>query len=317
MVVQVRKFPGETFTGLAGFGVNLDFFSKWLEKVKTTPSGMIAIVDSKMNLLARQPVLNNMIGTKISNPMIEDFIASNMTEQYLSKSSYDDENHLYMLRKVENTPFVVVVGEANQDWQEAWRKQVVVSIFILTILWIMAWMILQHYILILKNEKELEKLSQTDQLTKLYNRHKLHQVFASEINRSDRFEEIFGIILLDIDLFKNVNDTYGHNIGDLVLKEMSHILKDNIRVSDTLGRWGGEEFLIVIPQTDIEGTRILAEKLRKEIENHHFSTAGKLTASFGLAYYRKGDDENSIVKRADEALFKAKALGRNIVVIKE
>ena len=317
MVVQVRKFPGETFTGLAGFGVNLDFFSKWLEKVKTTPSGMIAIVDSKMNLLARQPVLNNMIGTKISNPMIEDFIASNMTEQYLSKSSYDDGNHLYMLRKVENTPFVVVVGEANQDWQEAWRKQVVVSIFILTILWIMAWMILQHYILILKNEKELEKLSQTDQLTKLYNRHKLHQVFASEINRSDRFEEIFGIILLDIDLFKNVNDTYGHNIGDLVLKEMSHILKDNIRVSDTLGRWGGEEFLIVIPQTDIEGARILAEKLRKEIENHHFSTVGKLTASFGVACYRKSDDENSIVKRADEALYKAKALGRNIVVIKE
>ena len=178
-------------------------------------------------------------------------------------------------------------------------------------------MILQHYILILKNEKELEKLSQTDQLTKLYNRHKLHQVFASEINRSDRFEEIFGIILLDIDLFKNVNDTYGHNIGDLVLKEMSHILKDNIRVSDTLGRWGGEEFLIVIPQTDIEGARILAEKLRKEIENHHFSTVGKLTASFGVACYRKSDDENSIVKRADEALYKAKALGRNIVVIKE
>ena len=181
----------------------------------------------------------------------------------------------------------------------------------------MAWKILQHYLQTLENKKKFEYLSQTDQLTGLYNRHKLHEVFTSEINRSNRFEEIFGIILLDIDLFKNVNDTYGHNIGDLVLKEISNILKDNIRVSDTLGRWGGEEFLIVIPQIDIEGAKILAEKLRKEIENHHFSTAGKLTASFGLAYYRKGDDENSIVKRADEALYKAKELGRNTIVIEE
>ena len=181
----------------------------------------------------------------------------------------------------------------------------------------MAWKILQHYLLTLENEKKFEYLSQTDQLTWLYNRHKLHQVFTSEINRSNRFEEIFGIILLDIDLFKNVNDTYGHNIGDLVLKEISNILKDNSRVSDTVGRCGGQEFLIVIPQTDIEGARILAEKLRKEIENHHFSTVGKLTASFGLAYYRKGDDENSIVKRADEALYKAKELGRNTIVIEE
>ena len=319
MVVQVRKFPGETFTGLAGLGVNLDFFSKWLEKVKTTPSGMIAIVDSKMNLLARQPTLDNVLGKKIDNSIIKDFIASDISESWHSGKDiiFDKENSIYSLRKVDNTPFVVVVAEANEDWQERWRKQVVVSILILITLWIMAWKILQHYLLTLENEKKFEYLSQTDQLTGLYNRHKLHQVFTSEINRSNRFEEIFGIILLDIDLFKNVNDTYGHNIGDLVLKEISNILKDNIRVSDTLGRWGGEEFLIIIPQINIEGAKILAEKLRKEIENHHFSTAGKLTASFGLAYYRKGDDENSIVKRADEALYKAKELGRNTIVIEE
>ena len=81
-----------------------------------------------------------------------------------------------------------------------------------------------------ENKKKFEYLSQTDQLTGLYNRHKLHEVFTSEINRSNRFEEIFGIILLDIDLFKNVNDTYGHNIGDLVLKEISNIHSDKIEI---------------------------------------------------------------------------------------
>jgi diguanylate cyclase (GGDEF)-like protein len=315
MVAQVRKFPGETFTGLAGFGVNLDFFSKWLKKVKTTPHGMIAIVDSKMNLLARQPALENMLGKKIDNSIIKDFIASNMTQSWYSGKDIilDKENSIYSLRKVDNSPFVVVVVESNEDWQESWRKQVVVSILILITLWIMAWKILQHYIQTLENEKKLELMSLTDQLTGLYNRHKLHQVFTSEINRSNRFEEIFGIILLDLDLFKNVNDTYGHDVGDLVLKEISNILKDNIRVSDTLGRWGGEEFLIILPQIDLEGAVVLAQKLRKEIENHQFSIVGKMTASFGLAYYRKGDDENSIVKRADEALYKAKEMGRNIV----
>jgi diguanylate cyclase (GGDEF)-like protein len=315
MVVQVRKFPGETFTGLAGFGVNLDFFSKWLEKVKTTPHGMIAIVDSKMNLLAREPALENMLGKKIDNSIIKDFIASNITQTWHSGKDIilDKENSIYSLRKVDNSPFVVVVAESNEDWQESWRKQVVVSILILITLWIMAWKILQHYIQTLENEKKLELMSLTDQLTGLYNRHKLHQVFTSEINRSNRFEEIFGIILLDLDLFKNVNDNYGHDVGDLVLKEISQILKDNIRISDTLGRWGGEEFLIILPQIDLEGAVVLAQKLRKEIENHQFSIVGKMTASFGIAYYRKGDDENSIIKRADEALYKAKEMGRNIV----
>ncbi|WP_368030859.1 diguanylate cyclase [Arcobacter sp. s6] len=319
MVVQVRKFPGETFTGLAGLGVNLNFFSKWLEKVKTTPHGMIAIVDSKMNLLARQPALDNMLGKEIDNSIIKDFIASNTTQSLYSGKNIvlDKENSIYSLRKVDNSPFVVIVGEADEDWQERWRKQVVVSILILITLWIMAWQILQHYIQTLENEKKLEHLSQTDQLTGLYNRHKLHQVFTSEINRSNRFEEVFGVILLDLDLFKNVNDTYGHDVGDLVLKEISNILKDNIRASDTLGRWGGEEFLIILPKIDIDGAKILAEKLRKEIENHQFTIAGKMTASFGLAYYKKGDDENSIIKRADDALYKAKEIGRNIVKIEE
>lgn len=319
MVVQVRKFPGETFTGLAGLGVNLNFFSKWLEKVKTTPHGMIAIVDSKMNLLARQPALDNMLGKEIDNSIIKDFIASNTTQSLYSGKNIvlDKENSIYSLRKVDNSPFVVIVGEADEDWQERWRKQVVVSILILITLWIMAWQILQHYIQTLENEKKLEHLSQTDQLTGLYNRHKLHQVFTSEINRSNRFEEVFGVILLDLDLFKNVNDTYGHDVGDLVLKEISNILKDNIRASDTLGRWGGEEFLIILPKIDIDGAKILAEKLRKEIENYQFTIAGKMTASFGLAYYKKGDDENSIIKRADDALYKAKEIGRNIVKIEE
>lgn len=102
MVVQIRKFQGETFTGLAGLGVNLNFFSKWLEKVKTTPHGMIAIVDSKMNLLARQLALDNMLGKEIDNSIIKDFIASNMTQSLYSGKNIvlDKENSIYSFRKL-------------------------------------------------------------------------------------------------------------------------------------------------------------------------------------------------------------------------
>ncbi|OHE10979.1 MAG: hypothetical protein A2513_01425 [Sulfurimonas sp. RIFOXYD12_FULL_33_39] len=166
------------------------------------------------------------------------------------------------------------------------------------------------------DRKRAQKLSITDPLTKIYNRIHLEESFKEELNRAKRYKTNFSVILLDIDHFKEVNDTYGHDIGDEVLIDIAKILKQNIRATDILGRWGGEEFLIILPQTDILETGLLAEKLRMAIENNTFDKIGKKTCSFGVSEFKESDESSkNIVKRADNALYKAKDLGRNRVVI--
>ena len=163
------------------------------------------------------------------------------------------------------------------------------------------------------DRKHVEELAISDYLTKLYNRSKLDEELSNEILRAARYETPLCIILLDIDHFKNVNDSYGHQMGDSVLKQIARILKRNTRKVDILGRWGGEEFLIVMPSISIEGGVQLAEKLRVGIEGHVFDFIGTQTASFGVTEYHDGDTLESLIKRVDEALYRAKTNGRNRV----
>lgn len=162
------------------------------------------------------------------------------------------------------------------------------------------------------NEK-LKMLASTDALTKLYNRAKLDESLKNEINRTNRFQHELGIILLDIDHFKSVNDTYGHNVGDTLLIEISNILKKNTRDTDIVGRWGGEEFLIVCPETDKAGLLKLAENLRIAIKNANFTTVGEKTSSFGCSLYEKNENIKEFISKADKALYNAKEEGRNLV----
>jgi len=165
------------------------------------------------------------------------------------------------------------------------------------------------------DKKRVEKLSVTDQLTKLYNRVKLDQVFNEEINRAKRYNHPFSIIILDIDYFKLVNDNYGHNIGDETLISIAKILQNSIRETDTIGRWGGEEFMILAAETTIENTFALAEKIRKNIEKYNFNVISHKTASFGISTYKLGDTQEVLVQKADEALYIAKKSGRNRVEV--
>ena len=116
------------------------------------------------------------------------------------------------------------------------------------------------------------------------------------------------------DFLKRINDTYGHLIGDAILKEFAAILKENVRNTDYVGRWGGEEFMIISPQTDQSGALSLAEHLKSKIAEFHFTTIGKKTASFGIATCTEEDDIQSLIDNADKALYRAKENGRNQVV---
>lgn len=164
------------------------------------------------------------------------------------------------------------------------------------------------------DKKIVESLAITDRLTGLYNRLKLDQVLDYETIQSKRYNSALSVILIDVDHFKNVNDTHGHQAGDIVLKEVASILLTYGRKSDTIGRWGGEEFLIVLPNTDLAGAMSAAEKIRCAIEEYSFSVVGKKTASFGVAQLLIVENMDSLIERADKALYRAKSGGRNRVV---
>lgn len=165
-------------------------------------------------------------------------------------------------------------------------------------------------------QKELEKLVVTDRLTKIYNRHKLDEVLEHSKELADRYGSPFGIIILDIDHFKQVNDTHGHQGGDVALVEFAFILRRYSRKTDIVGRYGGEEFLIVAPQANEESIMLFAQKLQEHIRKYNFNIVGKLTASMGISIYAEYDSVDTLLSRADEALYEAKENGRDCIYFK-
>jgi len=169
----------------------------------------------------------------------------------------------------------------------------------------------------LVREKEaIRTIADHDALTHIYNRVKFNSMFREIIDSSLRHNEDFSIILFDIDHFKNVNDTYGHNVGDKVLVELVSLVKIGLRERDVFARWGGEEFVILSQRTNLKQAEQLANRLRKDIEAYNFEVVKKLTCSFGVSQYQVGNSKNELFQRVDEALYEAKDRGRNQVITK-
>ncbi len=164
-----------------------------------------------------------------------------------------------------------------------------------------------------ERNKVLQRQATVDHLTGLYNRQYFNHRLAEEKARSDRYNTTLSMVIFDIDKFKQVNDTYGHLIGDDVLKQISRLVYSNIRPPDTLARWGGEEFALLVPENDLEATMSFAEKLRLLIESHAFPVDWWITCSFGVSEFRKGENAGDFINRSDQALYKAKESGRNRV----
>ncbi len=164
-------------------------------------------------------------------------------------------------------------------------------------------------------EENLRRLATVDQLTGIYNRYSFEKFLEKEIERAERYGENFALIMFDIDNFKQINDIYGHQVGDKVLKEVVDVVKNHIRKSDIFARWGGEEFMILVPIKDKSDAYKIAEKIRKKIEKFKFDKVGRLTVSLGISFYKNGDSMKSIIRRADTALYEAKKTGKNRTVV--
>ena len=162
-------------------------------------------------------------------------------------------------------------------------------------------------------EERLKQMATTDTLTGTYNRRYFNEILNNELSRAHRYETPLTLILMDVDHFKQVNDTFGHQTGDHVLIQISALIAAALRDSDILARWGGEEFTILVPNCDDACGLRLAEKLRLAIENAEFPDVSKVTCSFGITSYRPNDDQKTMIKRADDSLYRAKEAGRNRV----
>lgn len=164
-------------------------------------------------------------------------------------------------------------------------------------------------------QAELERLATTDTLTGIRNRRAFDEQLALELTRARRYGSKLALILLDIDHFKRINDRHGHQVGDRVLVDLARLVGGRLRASEVFARWGGEEFIVLAPNTDAEDAAHLAEEIHARVAIHDFPEVGRVTVSLGVTQYAPDDTTDSLWKRADTALYRAKAGGRNRVEV--
>lgn len=207
---------------------------------------------------------------------------------------------------IANRHVAIQVQSPLDPWTLAKLLAIPAAVILTSLFWILK---------LMRVNERLRVQSRTDVLTGLANRSHLNDVCRSEMERAVRYGRPMSIILIDLDHFKQVNDRYGHVFGDQVLVEFAGLARDVLRSTDTVGRWGGEEFLILCPETTLEAAFALAERLRRTMRAYGFPNGHRQTGSFGVAGFRDGDGIDRLLIRADNALYRAKGEGRDRVVL--
>jgi len=277
------------------------------------------------------------IDTHKFNLTFKFFDKSNINDSYIEKKivSLEDNEYLqgfekksiYLFGKIYNDGYVLIVKQLQQNSQIlSIIENLFIKIFFVGFINIFLLLYLFNLIKNQESTKEqlfrefeqlqldTKKVAFEDTLTGAATRLKFDETLKDLVNIASRFkEQKFTAIMIDIDNFKKVNDTYGHDYGDIVLKEVAKVVQKHIRKTDTFARWGGEEFVILSPMNNLKDSFTFADKIRELIANIDFKKLDRITCSFGLTEFRQGDTEQSLMKRADELLYKAKQNGKNRV----
>lgn len=304
---------------LAGI-FNIDYFYQRYTSLDFPPETVITIVAADGTMYLRTPGQQKFVGKRF--PGVARILAG-VTEFGSVKtiSPVDQEPLLAGIERISGRNMYAAVAIKNRVFLQPWHeyaRTMTLFCFIITII------LLYFVSKAIKGEKQqilarklLEKQAVTDPLTGLYNRrHTLTQADI-EVKKAHRGNaDPLAVIMMDIDHFKQINDTYGHEIGDKVLQNVAIVLRNGCRASDLLCRYGGEEFLIVMPNTSTAGAEISAEKIRRALQQHTFDINGNsfaVTASFGISEWQGEDDIWPALRRADNALYQAKNNGRNCI----
>lgn len=302
--------------------VNLKYFRINYADLDLPSGNAVTLVSPQGDIYMRKPDSKDLAGKNLLQ--ITDHLQGIDSYTFLrAVSPIDGTLRGISLRRVGDHPLIAVASYREEIALAEWRKSatlvaafgvVVISIFLLLTLLVARFQRDQAL-----SQKKLQLLAITDPLTQLANRRHAVETAEMEIKKAQRLETPLSFVLMDLDHFKRVNDTHGHEKGDLVLKKVAKILLKYCRQTDVISRFGGEEFLLILPGTDKQGAEIYSEKIRMTLDEDNvdgFEDAVHVTASFGVAQWRMSETEfRETLRRADRALYEAKNKGRNMVQI--
>ncbi|NRD74359.1 GGDEF domain-containing protein [Shewanella sp. VB17] len=302
--------------GVTGVGLAVEKVVKLIESYQKKHNRHVYFVDREGNIALHGQQYKG--GTTLqSSPALAEFATRILTNASASINYIRDNKKVYLNSRLvpEFKWYLMVEQEETQDEKKLLNTlwgNLMISFLVIVLILIIANLTLGRY------QRKLEVMATTDKLTGTANRQIFDEHFLQAINETKRSKAAISIILLDIDHFKNVNDTYGHCIGDLVIKSVAYVIQSQIRSHDLVCRWGGEEFLILLPNLGINHAVEIAEQIRQAIAQNQIKEDEhqiNVKVSIGVAEYQSGELSTDLISRADVALYQAKNGGRNQVVL--
>lgn len=313
--------PQGNFAGIVAVSLKQDYLDSLFRKLELGASNFITIVRRDGTFLMRSPFIDS---SEIKPDQYTDSHAGfyrinqgEMSGTYVTtaQQSLVGVTRINAFSVLPDYPLVILVGvtkeEALRDTYQLHGTYrliaIVFSVFIFLTFLTIWWLLRKQFVA----SKELEYLGNHDKLTGLLNRYHLEENVEHEIERAERYQESLCMIVFDLDGFKKVNDTWGHPVGDAVLKQTAKISKRLLRKSDLFARMGGDEFMVIMPETPCNGAVVVAEKIRCSLAEHVHYQSGRVTVSLGIAEWQNGESFTEWYERADSALYQAKKQGRN------
>jgi diguanylate cyclase (GGDEF)-like protein len=292
----------------------------WIQSYQIGQFDTIAMMDDQGILLAHNPSMPNAIGTTLNFIVDQSKVAlGDVNKTFSAVSPIDGRERIYGVSKIDNIPLYIVIGYDKQQSLNEWQRRLWQTAVGFLALMIVAFLMLRNHRKVLLKQQELRRLSVTDPLTCIANRRQIMLLGENEITRALRYKTTVSVLMLDIDHFKSVNDSYGHQVGDKVIQYLAQSMVSNLRSFDIVGRLGGEEFALILPEPSSADALKIANRLREIIEQSDAaeSATGKpihITVSIGVASMKEGDPSfSNLLGKADEALYDAKSKGRNRV----
>ena len=328
VVVLARRFDAAdaSFAGMVFAAIAVEDLTKTLSKIDVGVNGTITLRGEDLGIIARYPEPDGFgasIGNKeVSRDLRELVLAHKEAGTFHTVTPLDKVERMLSYRRAANYPLYIAVGRATDEYLGQWRIAttrafVTVAAFFIATLFL-SWLVFRYWKQLELATEALEHQAHTDFLTGLANRRFFLESAENELARSARYGKAVSILMLDIDHFKRINDTYGHMTGDVVLQKLADLCRSTLREVDIMGRWGGEEFSILLPETDGKSAEEAAERIRRLVADTGVALKQglplKLTISIGVATHTDKDDNiDMLIDRADQALYGAKNAGRNRV----
>jgi len=313
LFINHKIFNNKQFIGVAGVGVKLTSIQQTIEQYRYKFDKDIYFIDASLQVIEQSK--NSHLSTKeiAQIPQIASLLHKSPTSKLAVQFEYENstDNLFVTLQYIPQLKWWLLITQSESRALSPIKKALYISAIIDLVIIVFALILI--FLTINYFHRRLEALATTDSLTGLGNRQTFEQTIKNALYLRNRTKEPISIILIDVDKFKNINDQHGHLIGDKVLKSIALILNESVRKSDYVGRWGGEEFVILAHNCQLATATILADKIRQSIQNSQMPSQ-QVTVSIGVSEAEGDDSTESLLNKADKALYQAKENGRNCVI---